>query len=229
MNTIYNISEIQDEVAVARSRYEASDGAEWLILVLALKSLSEAYCAQEMFDEAGACDKESNTILGKVQDRITLPLQLSNNAESVYAFFDETSHWAKISDESKKALEEGGSPIKYANTVNALCEYLCLSGQPKMALLKYQEALQVLLTKSTANNMEREPVYQIIVILLKASECAMALGDETLSRYYSIYPLLYLAENKAEREDWDTSSVNWSYVVDLCKTLINKQQKYENR
>lgn len=228
MSTIYNISEIQDEVAVARSRYLASDGAEWVRLVLALKSLSEAYCAQEMFDEAGACDKESNTILGKVQDRITSPLHLSQSTESVYAYFDETCHWAKKAEESRKALEEGGSPIKYAKTVNALCEYLCLSGQPKIALLKYEEALQVLLTKSTSNNLEREHVYLIIVILLKASECALDLGDEALSRSYSVYPLLYLAEN-VEREGWDTSSINWSYVADLCKSLINKQLKYENR
>lgn len=228
MNTIYNISEIQDEVAVARSRYEASDGSEWVRLVLALKTLSEAYCSQELFEEASTFDMEANTILSKVQGRITTPIHLPKNADSVYAYFDETCHWAKMAEETRKALEDGGSPIKYAKTVNALCEYLCLSGQPKIALLKYEEALQVLLSKSVSGNLEREHAYLIIVILLKASECALDLGEEALSRSYSVYPLLYLAEN-VEKEGWDASSINWSYVADLCKTLINKQQKYENR
>ena len=226
MNRTYDISKLQDEVAVARSRYEASEGAEWVRLVLALKTLYEGYCSQGLFDDASACELESNTILEKVQNRIPSPFYLPKDTDSVYAYFDEACLWAKKVDENRRALEVGGSPIKYAKTVNALCEYLCLSGQPKIALLKYEEALQVLLSKSAGDNLEREHAYHIIVILLKASECALALGDDALSRSYSVYPLLYLAEN-VEKEGWDTSSINWSYVAELCKTLINKQLRHE--
>jgi hypothetical protein len=225
---MYSISELQEEVVAARSRHIASDGAEWVRLVLALKTLFEAYSSQGMFEEAAACEKESNSILGNVQNRNSSPLPISKKDDSVLTFFDETNRWAKKAEESRTELENGGSPTKYAKTVNALCEYLCLSGQTKIALLKYEEALRVLLSKSPVNGVEREHTYLIIVILLKASECALDLGNESLSRSYSVYPLLYLAEN-ADKDNWDSSSINWSYVADLCKTLINKQLRYENR
>ena len=225
---MYSISELQEEVAAARSRHIASDGAEWVRLVFALKTLSEAYSSQGMYEDAAACDKESNAILGNVQDKNSSPFPLSKNEDSVLTFFDETNRWAKKAEESRTELENGGSPTKYANTVIALCEYLCLSGQTKIALLKYEEDLRVLLSKSPVNGVERELTYQIMVILLKASECALDLGNESLSRRYSVYPLLYLAE-KADKDNWDSSSINWSYVADLCKTLINKQLRYENR
>lgn len=226
---MYSISELQEEVAAARSRHIASDGAEWVRLVLALKTLSEAYSSQGMYEDAAECDKESNAILGNVQNKNSSPLPLSKNEDSVLIFFDETNRWAKKAEESRTELENGGSPTKYANTVNALCEYLCLSGQTKIALLKYEEVLRILLSKSPSNGIEREQTYQIMVILLKASKCALDLGNESLSRIYSVYPLLYLAENNADKENWDSSSINWRYVADLCKTLINKQLRYENR
>ena len=181
MNTTYNISNLQDEVAVARSRYEASGGAEWVRLVLALKTLSDAYRSQKLFEEADTCDKESCSILNKVQDRITSPIHMPKNTDFV-SFFDETCFWAKKAEECQRDLKDGGSLSKYAKTINALCEYLCLSGQPKMALLKYEEALHVLLSKPVDNKLEREHTYLIVVLLLKASECALDLGDEALSR-----------------------------------------------
>lgn len=221
MNTMYNINELQEEVVLARSRYQASDGSEWVKLVLALKTLSEAYCADASYDQARECDRESDTILEKVKSRTSLPFQVQGSADSVLAYFDEASLWARKAEESRKELENGGSTTKYAKTVNALCEYLCMSGQSKIALLKYEEALQILLSRTIDKKAEREQMYLIIVILLKASKCALDLGDESLSRSYSVYPFLYLAEN-ADKDNLDSSAINWSYVAELCKSLMNK-------
>ena len=62
-----------------------------------------------------------------------------------------------------------------------------------------------------------------IVILLKASICALDAGKDEIAREYSTYPLLYLAENSHRlKED---SSIDWEYVRQLCKDLIYKQGK----
>ena len=221
MNTMYDIKDLQEEVVLARSRYQASDGAEWVRLVLALKTVSEAYCVEASYEQARECDREADTVLEKVKSRTSLPFLVQGTADSVLAYFDETSLWAKKAEQSRKELENGGSTTKYAKTVNALCEYLCISGQSKIALLKYEEALQVLLSRPFQGKEEREQMYLIIVILLKASKCALDLGDESLSRNYSVYPFLYLAEN-ADKDNLDSYAINWSYVAELCKSLMNK-------
>ena len=220
-----DISMLEKEAGTARSRYKSSKGAEWVRLVLALKTLAEAYRSQNLLEKAIRCDAESNKVLERIQQKTTSPIRVSENPESVLAYFDETNHWAEKAEESRKELENGGSTTKYAKTVNALCEFLCLSGQPKLALLKYEEALRVLLNGVHNNHEERERTYLIIVILLKASKCALDLGNESLARSYSVYPFLYLAEN-AEKENLDHSSINWSYVAELCKSLMNE---YGNR
>lgn len=228
MKATNNIKELVDEVTIARSRFQESDGIEWVRLVLALKTLSKTYRTHDMYDKAVECDRESNQILYKIQERTVSPVYISGDTEPVLDLFDETYQWVEKVEESRKDLENGGSPIIYAKTINALCEYLCMSGQSQIALLKYEEALHILLSKAEGHDLESEQAYLIIVILLKASECALDLGKELLSRSYSVYPLLYLAEN-VEKEGWNSSYINWSYVADLCKSLINKQQKYENR
>lgn len=219
-----DITMLENEARMARSRYKTSKGTEWVRLVLALKTLAEACRSQNLFDEATRCDDESNKVLDRIQQKMSSPIRVPENSESVLAYFDETSHWAEKAEESRKELENGGSTTKYAKTVNALCEFLCLSGLPKLALLKYEEALQILLNGVHNNNEERERTYLIIVILLKASKCALDLGNESLARSYSVYPFLYLAEN-VEKNNLDSASINWSYVAELCKSLING---YEN-
>lgn len=220
-----DITMLENEARTARSRYKTSKGAEWVRLVLALKTLAEAYRSQNLLKEAIRCDDESDKVLERIQQKTTSPIRISESSESVFAYFDETNHWAMKAEESRKELENGGSTTKYAKTVNALCEFLCLSGQPRLALLKYEEALQVLLNGAHTINEERERTYLIIVILLKASKCALDLGNESLARSYSVYPFLYLAEN-AEKDNLDSASINWSYVAELCKSLMND---YGNR
>lgn len=220
-----DITMLENEARTARFKYKTSKGSEWVRLVLALRTLAEAYRSQNLLKEAIRCDEESNKVLERIQQKTTPPIRVPENSESVLAYFDETNHWAEKAEESRKELENGGSTTKYAKTVNALCEFLCLSGQPKLALLKYEEALQILLNRVNTNNEERERTYLIIVILLKASKCALDLGNESLARSYSVYPFLYLAEN-AEKDNLDSSSINWSYVAELCKSLMND---YGNR
>ena len=219
-----DITTLKNEAQTARSRYKTSKGTEWVRLILSLKTLAEAYRSQKLFEEAIRCDDESNKLVDRIQQKMASPICAPEKSESVMAYFDETIQWAEKAEKSRKELENGGSTTKYAKTINALCEFLCLSGQPKLALLKYEEALQVLLNGVKNNNEERERTYLIIVILLKASKCALDLGNESLARSYSVYPFLYLAEN-VEKNNLDSASINWSYVAELCKSLING---YEN-
>lgn len=232
MSTTRILSEIEAEVSNARTRYINSDGEEWLELSLALKAVYETYRAQNMNDKATACYKEYTSVIGDAQGKMVSHLRLSDRNADLFDDSEEIQIWAEKERKSRNALKTGGSPIEYAKIVYALCECLCPSVQSDIcpiekvrlewAKLKYHEALEALLAYEESKDLGQEQLYMIIVISLKYSECERVLGNTTLARSYSLFPLLYLAQN-INKDNGDISSINWDYVASLCKTLINKQ------
>lgn len=226
MNTINDLSNVEAEVVKARARYIESDGAEWLLLSLALKTLSDAYSVHKMFDEANACLREYDSVKEKALGKMTSHLRVSDNSECLVDDSDEIRLWADKEYKSRQSLKEGGSAIDYAKTVFALCNSLWPPIQSDMcpidkarlewAKIKYCEALDALLSKPVEQSREKERIYYIIVISLKYSECEWALGNMAMAINYSRFPLRYIAQN-ANKESWDLSSINWDFVAKLCK------------
>ena len=221
MNETKNIPELEDAVIEARSRYLASGEKDWHRLAVALRALSERYSSEGLYVKAGECDAEYNLILAKVQGRVTTPLPVSKGEGAILYHYDETARWAERVEECRKAMEEGGSPNTYARTVYAYCEHLRLSGLTEMALRVSEEALRALLPKTDRDDADGEYTYSLLVNFLSAAGYAEDLRNESLSRNYGVYPLLCLAE-RAGKEDWGPSGINWGFIADLCRTLIKQ-------
>lgn len=153
----------------------------------------------------------------------TFNLSKANDRGSIVSFWGPISYWTIQEEKSRKDYQNGGSIAKYAKVVNALCEYLSLAEQYDIALELYRSVLTELRPDAQREGQEKGATYMTIVIMLKASICALDAGKDEISREYSTYPLLYLAENSNRiKED---SSIDWEYVRQLCKDLINKQGK----
>jgi len=217
MKKNYTIEILEEEADSIRSSYAKSGGIEWVRLVIALKALIEEYTSEKMFDKVAICNKEIDSVLKLVHDNRAVPLSEPQFSESVNTYYDEINDWAAKSEQCKNELGINVSYAQYANTINGLCNYLCLAKQYDIALLKYEEALQILLSKPIPDDDE-DYIFNTIVLLLKASNCALELGDNTLSRNYSVYSLQFLAENVTKCNLF--SKVRWDYVAELCEKLV---------
>lgn len=217
MEKNYTIEILEEEADAIRSSYAKSGGIEWVRLVITLKALIEEYTSEKMFDKVAICNKEIDSVLKLVHDNRAVPLSVPQFSESVNTYYDEISEWAAKSEQCKNELGLNVSYAQYANSINGLCNYLCLAKQYDIALLKYEEALQILLSISIPNGDE-EYIFNTIVILLKASICALEVGNNTLSRHYGIYSLQFLTENMTKCNSF--SKVRWSYVAELCEKMI---------
>lgn len=221
MDVTKNISELEETVARDRSRYVASGEKDWHRLAMALRALSERYSCEGLYVKAGECDAEYNSILAKVQRRVTTPLPVSKGDGAILYHYDETDRWAERVEECRKAMEEGGPPNTYAKAVYAYCEHLRLAGLTEMALRVSEEALQALLPKTDGDDADGEYTYGLLVNFLSAAGCAEDLRNESLSRNYGVYPLLCFAE-RAGKEEWGPSGINWGFIAELCRTLIKQ-------
>lgn len=219
----YSIRELEQAALDAREAFIQSEEAEWTKLVITLRALSEAYLSESKINDATKSRQEADQILSKRHKVATFNLSKANNRGSIVSFWDPISYWTIQEEKSRKDYQNGGSIAKYAKVVNALCEYLSLAEQYDIALELYRSVLTELRPDAQREGQEKGATYMTIVIMLKASICALDAGKDEISREYSTYPLLYLAENSnCIKED---SSIDWEYVRQLCKDLINKQGK----
>ena len=216
---IKNIEALKLDVEQAHSGYLNSDGKEWLKYILVLKMLYSAYCANNMLQNARDCRKELSSVMSRAQNKIPNPIPEGNNSVADSVAFEEILFWAGKEEECRKELEKGGSVNTYAKVINALCEYLCLAGERELALMKYEEVLGVLMEDDNNEKEAEDELYLIMVIMLKISECSREIRDENLSRYYSVYPLLYYAQ-KAGKGQAVSETINWEYIAELCKPLV---------
>lgn len=214
-----NLSELETGVQNARDAYNSSKGDEWVRLVITLKALHDTYTAENRIVEAINCKKELDSVLEYIKEKFNVPLFESKKSILLLTYIKDICYWTNKVEECKKTLEHGGSPVQFAKTVNALCEFLCLTKLHDIALIQYEEVLHILLPTRNVKNNDRNTAYMIIVILLKSSICARETGNETLSKKYSIYPLMYIAEHSEEIAN-DTY-FDWQYVAELCKELID--------
>lgn len=213
------IETLEKEVIDIRTSYKKSGGAEWLRLVVVLKVLIQKYTSQQKFEKAAKCKIEVEEILNNVQNRTVMPLQDCLCCETMNTYYKEISEWSAAVEKSKKELNEKGLITNYVNAVNTLCKYLCLARHYQVALLKYEEVLQILLSTPFSKDDDSDRLYITIVIFLSSAICAREIGKEDIARYYSVYPLLYLTKNMDKINPYTC----WSYVAELCSKIINKQ------
>ena len=218
MDKKYTIEILEEEAAIIRASYRESEGTEWVRLVITLKALIEEYASEKQYDKVVICSKEVDEVLSKVQVKKILPLDKPKHSESLNAYYGEISEWAKKVELCRSDLGEGGSFTNYANSIIALCGYLRLARQQDIALVKYEEAIQILLSSPLENEKHEDRIYTTILLFLNASISAHEIGDEKLSKRYGVYSLLYLVEN-ADINDWG-ALMNRDYIVELCNNLI---------
>lgn len=233
MDNSYNLSALEKEVKESRAQYIESNGAEWLLLALSLRDLSEAYRTYGMSNEAKACQNEYYSVMSAVHNNASKCECIKDSSNLKNNDIEAIKLWAKKECESREALKQGGSVVKYAKTVNALCEFLYppikCDGFPigrerlEWAQMKYKEALDYLVDNQEDKDIDKERLYLIIIISLKYSECEQELGNKDNARKYSLLPLLYLAKN-FDNETELGSNNNLSFIVDLCKLIIQKYQ-----
>jgi len=182
--------------------------------------LSDAYVSENRLGESSKCIKDADEIFEQQKNKFKLPLVDWVQKPLTNSYFKEICYWANKVEECKDAIGENSFNIKYAKTVNALCEFLCLAGLHDVALLQYEEALSIILPKSNEKIEDSNLVYMILVILLKIAICAKETGNETLSRKYCIMPFFYLAGfSMGKNNDMD---IDWQYLTELCRELIDK-------
>lgn len=213
-----SISELKDEVLRARKVYVGSEEKEWVMLALSLRELSDAYFKEKHYVKAAACREEYAIVIKKAGEKANdaniLPLLMTGQD---YNCYDKTSKWAEIAEEYKKNLSDGASPVQYAEAVNALCEFLCVSGQYQMASIEYKEALNVLLTGSDEDVPGRMNL--LIVLSLRAAMCAIKQGDTKPVLDFSVLPLLYIATKGGVA---DGEEIDWQFVEKLCVEILAK-------
>lgn len=202
----------------ARLIYLDSDGKEWLKYILVLKMLYLAYCSNRMFENAKECKNKLSAVLRLTQNKIPIHIPVGNNPVADSIAIEDIMYWAEKEEEYRKELPNGGSIQKYSKFIIALCEYLRLAGESKLALMKYEEVLSILMENDNDTN-EEGGLYLKMVIMLKIAECSHELGNESLSRYYSIYPLLFYSQLASKGHN-NLDTMNWDYISELCKSIV---------
>ena len=216
----YNIQELEAEVGSAKSRYHSSNGSEWIRAVVSLKALSDAYVSENRLEEASECIKDADVIIEQQKHKFKLPLVDWTQKPLINSYFGEICYWVNKVEECKDALGEDSFQIKYAKTVNALCEFLCLAGQYDVALLQYEEVLRTILPPKNERIENPDSVYMVLVLLLKTAICAKETGNDTLSQKYSIMPFFCLAGFSMGKNN--DLSIDWQYLTELCGELMGK-------
>lgn len=215
---MYNITELETTAKKARNKYHSSNGSNWLGIVVVLKTLSDAYAAENRIEEASGCVKEADEIIEQQKQKLKFSLFVSETRPINESYFKSISYWMNMAEVCTASKEWEDYPSKYAKTVNSLCDFLCAAGQYDVALLQYEEALQALYPKTKMDSDDPDLVYMTLVLLLKTAICAKELGDGKLSQKYTIMSFNYLAEN-TEKKTVDTS-VDWQYVSELCRKMM---------
>lgn len=220
MYTNSHIVDLESKAKIAKRNYESSQGKEWVSHVLALKALSYAYSMGNRPKDATTCARKADIILKQEKVNIVASLFDSNTNASLIKYYDKIIYWEHKVGERKSVLGTEDSYLNYAKAVNALCEFLRLAGQSDIALLLYEDALQIIFPKISSNNHDLNEIYITLIMLLQASLCAIESGNITISRKYCVLPLLILAERS---ELWyNNKIINWDYIIDLSKELIEK-------
>lgn len=214
----YNVLELEKKLIEARKRYCASEGTEWVGLVIMLKVLSETYATEKKIDKASKCIREATAIIE--QNQINSVTPLLEPVTHCGPFFDEINYWTRRLGNRDKTINNKKDLLDYAKTVNTLCTFLRPAGMSDVALIKCEEVLRVLLSQNHAYEDDAEMMYITIVILIKTTLCALETRKESLASKYCILPLLYLAEFLEKRKV--ETSFNWPYIIELCKELISK-------
>ncbi|MBQ9587680.1 MAG: hypothetical protein IJR26_07475 [Bacteroidales bacterium] len=216
----YNIQELEAEVGNAKSRYHSSDGSDWVGAVVSLKALSDAYVAENRLEEASECIKGADVIIEQQKRKFKIPLVDLKQKPLTNLYYREISYWANKMRECKDALMDESLQIKYAKTVIALCEFLCLAGQYEVALLQFEDALRTILPQRNERIENHDLVYHVLVLMLKTAICAKEIDNDALSQRYSIMPFfclsgLFMGKN-------DDLGIDWHYLTELCRELMSK-------
>ena len=163
-----------------------------------------------------------NSKISKREKRTESPIYYTTNHEAIITHYESISYWSAQVGKLRKEYQNGGSAAKYAKAVNVLCDFLSLAKQYDIALVLLGTILQALHSDKKNECQVSGTAYMTIVLLLKASICALNAGRVKLSMEYSTYPLLFLAENS--NQILHDTSIDWDYVKQLCNELINKQE-----
>lgn len=218
MDKNYTTELLEEEARKARELYDMSHGSEWLQLIITLKALIEKYTSNKQFEKAFVYNKEIEDVLNSTPKMNVAQLSSQVHYNIVNKYYDEIREWSTKAEKYKKELNHGVSCTNYANTIYSLCEYLCLVGLNDIAFLKYEEAIQILLSEPFNLEDDQDRLYTTIVTFLKASICADKIGKDNLARFYSVYSLFYLTKNIDKLNPYTC----WNYVTELCNEIINK-------
>lgn len=215
------IEELESDVEIAREAYNASNNKDWLCYVVSLKALSKAYKFDNQIGKALHCDREVQMVMeGK---HMYIESVFSDSAEEDISSenYEKVIEWAERVAECREAIADGYPATEYAKGVLALGEYLLMVQMPEVALVIYDESLQIILPASERNPDDTDIDYYVVVVMLKAAHCAMISKHKLLLKNYSLASLYYIANRLSGRKPYNFQE--WPYVTQLCKELIDNK------
>lgn len=215
-----NIQDLERRAQSAKDCYYSSNGDEWLNAVVALRALADAYCSVQNKIEASNCFIEIKSILDHKKKNLELAPYMSTGISQIQRYLKDIDHWTGEISDMEDFLDDGESLSQYAKASLALCDILCLSGLKEESLVQYEETVEKLFSRYALINNNPDVEYVTIVTLLKTAICAMKVGDSSLSKKYCILPLLVISEKNKQMQESD--AIDWHYVSDLCKEIIDK-------
>ena len=123
--SMYNITELETTAKKARNKYRSSKGLNWLGIVVVLKTLFDAYAAENRIEEASDCVKEADEIIEQQKQKFKFSMFVSEIRPINESYFKSISYWMNMVEECTASKECEDAPSKYAKTVNSLCDFPC--------------------------------------------------------------------------------------------------------